>query len=348
MRRPVALAAFSLLATPIPLLSQDTVAVADTLPGWAINLGVHRVGLSLGNSARWNGIRINLSDRAVREVNGLNVTLWKPRENRFAVYRGIGVGLAPYGASFTGLTVGLGGVVAEGTLRGVSIAGLGVVAQGDMYGINVSGLGTVSQGDMAGVNLSGLGTVAQRDMAGINVAGLGTVAQGDMRGLNVAGLGTVAEGDMEGINIGGLAAVAQGGMRGLSVGGLAVVAEEGVSGLTVAGLAIVGLESVRGIAVTLGAVESASSVRGLAVAGYRIKSPDVRGFVIPVAWLRAEALRGVSISAYNRVLASQRGLTIGLVNYARELHGFQLGVLNIAGNNRGVARVLPVMNAHLE
>lgn len=74
---------------------------------------------------------------------------------------------------------------------------------------------------------------------------------------------------------------------------------------------------------------------------------SVRGLAIPVAWLRAGTLRGVSISAYNRVLDSQRGLTIGLVNYARELHGFQLGVLNIARNNHGVARVLPVINAHL-
>jgi hypothetical protein len=48
------------------------------------------------------------------------------------------------------------------------------------------------------------------------------------------------------------------------------------------------------------------------------------------------------------VAGSQRGLTIGLLNYAKELHGIQLGVLNIAGNNRGLAHVLPVLNLHLE
>jgi hypothetical protein len=41
-------------------------------------------------------------------------------------------------------------------------------------------------------------------------------------------------------------------------------------------------------------------------------------------------------------------LTIGVLNYARELHGFQAGVVNVAGNNRGLARVLPVLNFHRE
>jgi hypothetical protein len=52
------------------------------------------------------------------------------------------------------------------------------------------------------------------------------------------------------------------------------------------------------------------------------------------------------VGAYNRVRGRQTGLTIGIVNYARELHGFQLGLINIAGNNRGLAKILPIVNAH--
>ena len=327
----VGLLALSLASAPMPLLSQDTLTVADTLPGRALNLGAGHFGLSLGNSPRWNGIRINFRDRAVREVNGLNVTLWNPGKNRFAVYRGVSVGLGPYGASLMGLNVGVAGLVAERAL----------------YGVNLAGLGTVSQGNMVGLNVAGLGTVAEGDMAGINLSGLGTVAQGRMRGFNFGGLATVAERGVTGLNIGGLAVVGEhGGVRGISVAGLAVVGEEGVKGVSVAGLAVVGDESVQGLTVTLGAIESGSLVRGWSVAGYRIKSPQVQGVAIPVAWLRTEALEGASISVYNRVVGTQRGLAIGLLNYARELHGVQLGVLNIAGNNRGVAHVLPVINLH--
>jgi hypothetical protein len=40
------------------------------------------------------------------------------------------------------------------------------------------------------------------------------------------------------------------------------------------------------------------------------------------------------------------GLSIGIVNVAGSLHGVQIGLLNWAGNNRGWARLLPVVNAH--
>ena len=44
-------------------------------------------------------------------------------------------------------------------------------------------------------------------------------------------------------------------------------------------------------------------------------------------------LTGVSVSAVNYVDGTQRGLSIGLFNYAETLHGVQLGLLNYAGNN---------------
>ena len=41
------------------------------------------------------------------------------------------------------------------------------------------------------------------------------------------------------------------------------------------------------------------------------------------------------------------GLSIGLINHTRELHGVQLGLFNYAGNNPGWAKLLPFINAHL-
>jgi hypothetical protein len=140
-----------------------------------------------------------------------------------------------------------------------------------------------------------------------------------MWGLSVAGLGTVVQGDMAGLNLAGLAVVSQGEMTGLNFAGLALVGDGGVRGLSVAGLAVVGQGRVSGLAVTLGAIESGERMQGLVVAGYRVKSPLVEGLAVPIAWLRADQLRGVSLSAYNRVRIEQRGLAIGLLNYARRL-----------------------------
>ncbi len=56
--------------------------------------------------------------------------------------------------------------------------------------------------------------------------------------------------------------------------------------------------------------------------------------------------RGVAVSAFNHVRGTQRGLTIGLVSYARRLHGLQLGLLNYAGNQPPALRWLPFVNFH--
>jgi hypothetical protein len=44
------------------------------------------------------------------------------------------------------------------------------------------------------------------------------------------------------------------------------------------------------------------------------------------------------------VRGRQRGLTIGLFNYATHLSGAQLGLLNYAGNNPRFLRLLPGLN----
>ncbi len=46
----------------------------------------------------------------------------------------------------------------------------------------------------------------------------------------------------------------------------------------------------------------------------------------------------------NYIQGTQRGLTIGIVNYARSLHGVQVGVVNIVRNNPKGRRWLPIVN----
>lgn len=379
-----------------PAPAQDSAAVQDSAPGWSLDLGFRGYGLSIGNSVRWNGIRLNFSDRGVLAVNGLNLTFGAPKENPRAVFNGAAVGLAPVGKSFRGLTFGLVGAVAHrsfdgvslaglglvsnGTMKGVNLSGLGAVADGDMVGLNLVGLGTVAKGRLTGLNVAGLGIVAQEDMVGINLAGLGAVSQGRMWGTNAAGLAAVSEGSMVGLNFAGLGLVAEAGMTGLNFGGVAVVAGDRMTGLNLAGVAVVAKQQIgislagvavvaeeqvrgaavagvavvagdgpiQGLTVTLGTVKSSRMISGFAFAGYRVEAPQVQGWVVPLATLQAGRLEGVSLSAYNRVSGIQRGLAIGLVNYARELHGFQVGVVNVAGNNRGIARVLPILNLHVK
>ena len=80
---------------------------------------------------------------------------------------------------------------------------------------------------------------------------------------------------------------------------------------------------------------------------YRVRTEDMQGWSTAVAWTKIGELEGFSVAGFNYIYGSQRGLTIGIVNYAQELHGIQIGLLNYAGNNEGIAKLLPLVNAHL-
>jgi hypothetical protein len=117
-----------------------------------------------------------------------------------------------------------------------------------------------------------------------------------------------------------------------------------MTGLHVAGIGIGSGGTLKWVSVA-GLGIGASSIRGFAAAA-GVGSEDVRGVVVaPIYFKIAQGgeMRGVNMSAYNDVRGLQRGLAIGLFNYARTLDGVQIGILNYARNkHRG--KLLPLVN----
>jgi hypothetical protein len=73
---------------------------------------------------------------------------------------------------------------------------------------------------------------------------------------------------------------------------------------------------------------------------------DVKAIVLTGAYFKIDEkgrFDGGALAAVNNVSGSQHGLTIGLWNYARELHGAQFGLINISDND-GKRRVLPLLS----
>lgn len=104
-----------------------------------------------------------------------------------------------------------------------------------------------------------------------------------------------------------------------------------------------------GVALGGVAVGAGTALSGFTVAGLAAGSTNMTGLSVAGGYMRIEdgTLRGVSIAGYNDIRGHQRGLTIGLFNYARHLHGVQLGLINVARNNPPAATVLPVVNLNL-
>ena len=324
----------------------------------SLDLGVKGCGISFGNSPRWTGLRLNLVDRRVERVTGINLTFWKPGRNPDAVINGIAAGLvAPMGNEINGISLGGLAVVAESSISGISVGGLAVVSDGSLSGISIGGLASVTEGSTSGISVGGLAAVSEGSLSGISVGGLASVTEGSTSGISVGGLAAVSEGSLSGISIGGLASVVNGGTSGIALGGLANVANNDVSGIMVSGLAnvvngdftgisISGLAAVTaggssGIALSGGAIVSKSDISGITIGGIGfLYTPESRredneyDFNLSYAGIKAENARWLVL----------HGIDIGIEEKLRGLGAAGISVR--AGSIRGAALASVFVKAH--
>ena len=102
----------------------------------SLDLTVDGVGISIGDSRRVTGLRLNYRDRYLEEVNGVNATIWAPYENPRGIVRGLALGLPATGARrIDGIALGILGVGAAETIRGLGVGGIGLGVGEDLRGI---------------------------------------------------------------------------------------------------------------------------------------------------------------------------------------------------------------------
>jgi hypothetical protein len=291
--------------------------LAIPFPAFAqgLDLTVNHVGVAIGDVPRVTGLRINYRDRNLEWVNGVNVTIWSPYGEGSGTVRGLALGLPVTGAGrIDGVATGIFGVGAGDRIRGLGVGPLGIGAGGRLEGIMVGGLGVGSGGGMTGFGVGGLGVGSGGPLRGAFVGGLGVGGGGSVEGIAIGGLGVGAGGDVTGLAIGGLGVGAGGTLRGVAIGGLGV---------------------------------GAPRVHGIAIALLGVGAQEGRGAMI-APWVKIERgeMQGLTVGAFNQVKGLHHGLAIGVVNYAEELQGVQIGLINIARNNPSGAKVLPIANAH--
>jgi len=87
------------------------------------------------------------------------------------------------------------------------------------------------------------------------------------------------------------------------------------------------------------------------VAALAAGGQDVAGIAVAPAYFQVEEggrFTGLTVSAFNRIRGEQRGLAIGIVNYAAVLRGVQIGLVNWADDNPSGLKILPIANAHFD
>jgi hypothetical protein len=113
------------------------------------------------------------------------------------------------------------------------------------------------------------------------------------------------------------------------IGGIGVGAGGTLKGLSIGGVGV-GAPMLQGVAMSVVGVGAANAHAIVLTGGYFKVENDGR-------------FDGGALAAINNVRGAQHGLTLGLINYARELHGAQIGLINISDNG-GSRRVLPLLS----
>jgi hypothetical protein len=331
-----------------------------------LNIPNKHWGISFGNSREFTGLRFNVIERNIQRIDGVNVSAWHGGDFDRATgkIRGLGIGLplASGTAYRSGVSIGLFGVAASKDMRGINLGGLAVGSGNDLVGVNLGGLAVGSGNDLVGINLAGLAVGSGATVKGLNAALLAVGAGEDAWGINLAGLAVGSGDDLWGLSVGGLAVGAGRDVSGISLALFAVGSGKNMTGLSVAGLAVGSGKTLKGASLAGLAVGCGKELTGISVAILAVGAPsvkggqaalvvggeDVKGFTLAPAYMAVKGadgrMVGLSISAFNHIRGEQRGVTIGILNFAEEISGFQLGLLNHVGSNPKGLRWLPLFN----
>jgi hypothetical protein len=311
----------------------------------SLDLTVNDVGISIGDSRRVVGLRLNFRDRHLEEAVGINATIWTPFEYT-GIVRGLALGLPATGARrIDGIAAGLFGVGVSESVRGLTVAGIGVGAGDEVRGIAISGIGLGAGEGVRGIAIGGIGVGAGGGVRGLTIGGVGVGAGGEASGILVGGVGVGVGGVLRGLSIAGVGVGAGESVEGVTITGVGTGAGGDVTGLQIAGIGIGSGGTLRWLSIA-GIGIGASSIEGIAVAP-AVGTHQARALVLAPAYFRITdggRVNGVNVSALNDVRGTQQGLAIGIFNYARHLDGLQLGVLNYAANKPRGTRLLPVLN----
>lgn len=320
------------------------------LKAQSIDIPTSRYGVSIGNSKTFTGVRLNWKDQNVQRINGLNVTLWPSENNAGAEYNGISVGAMPKGGRMNGVNFGIVGSAADEVMNGISFGFVGAGAGGQLNGISIGGLASGAGEDISGIAVGGLASGCGRDMAGIAFGGLAVGSGRDVKGLAFGGLGAGSGRSMKGLAMAGLGVGVGEDFTGIALSGLGVGAGQNFTG---AGFALIGMgcgNRLTGIGVG-GFGVGAPTVKGITLAGFATGGNHITGISLAGGMVKVNEggqFKGLSVSAFNWNKGNQIGIALGILNYAVELNGLQLGLLNIAKNNPRWLRVLPLLNVHLQ
>jgi hypothetical protein len=213
-------------------------------------------------------------------------------------------------------------------------------------GLKKNGICFGNSADYNGIRLN-LWDKNVNSINGVNISGFSESKKSN--GLSISIVGS-SDSISNGLKIGGLVTWAQR-HNGIALAGLLLEGQK-YNGIAVAGLFSTG-QKYNGIGLS-GLSPFGDTLNGLFVGLFGVVSWNagdtikvINGIAIGGTGVFSLKINGLAISLLQNSFDKQNGVSISCINKAKELHGFQFGLLNYAGNNRRLFRWTPFINFNL-
>lgn len=200
--------------------------------------------------------------------------------------------------------------------------------------VNIGLLSTMNR--LNGVGINALGSVVHGDMNGVQITGLANLAGGTMRGVQFAGVSNISGNNTLGLSAAGLVNITGDGSKGVVISGLTNIGGDNNSGVMLSGFMNVTGNMASGLQLSGAANITGQAFNGVMTSGLlNVVGEHMNGLQMAgLANITGNKLNGVQVGAFNYA-TNVRGLQIGLVNYyQKEMKGFQLGLVNANPDTR--------------
>lgn len=200
--------------------------------------------------------------------------------------------------------------------------------------VNIGLLSTMNR--LNGVGINALGSVVHGDMNGVQITGLANLAGGTMRGVQFAGISNISGNNTVGLSAAGLVNITGDGSKGVVITGLTNIGGDNNSGVMLSGFMNVTGNMASGLQLSGAANITGQAFNGVMTSGLlNVVGEHMNGLQMAgLANITGNKLNGVQVGAFNYA-TNVRGLQIGLVNYyQKEMKGFQLGLVNANPDTR--------------
>lgn len=191
----------------------------------------------------------------------------------------------------------------------------------NMTGFEVGSLFNIETRSMTGFQASGLGNIVLGPASGVQLAGIGSLAVGDAGYFQSSGVLSIAMKDFSGAQLSGVVNVTGGDFSGYSSAGVLAVNGGDTSGFMASGVA----------SLTFGGLTGFQSAGVLNVAGGPVRGAQAAGVL---NWSSGQ-MRGAQVSGVGNYAGEVKGAQVSVINVAGDVSGVQVGLINIAGTVKG-------------